>query len=329
MLMRARHIAVAVVAAALSVAPASDHAASQTPTPAPAPGQLPATPRGDGERGKALYSKNACYQCHNNEAQGGAAGPRLGPDPIPFQRFVAYVRAPRGEMPPYTVRVMSDPELADVYAFVQARPRPPALGSIPLLLSDVLEVDNAWVRARRVQQASHEISPLHEHPDSVIVYLTDARQRITGADGKAREVSHRAGDVAWNDAAAYAEENFSDQPIEMIVTELKTGVKPPTSSAVALDPVRLDPEHHLVPIENTRVRVLRTILEPHLKSPLHDHPHYVVVYLTALHTTMKLADGRLIDNPRRAGEVAWRDALRHETEQTGDTTAVEIQIEVK
>ena len=48
-----------------------------------------------------------------------------------------------------------------------------------------------------------------------------------------------------------------------------------------------------------------------------------------LDTTMKLADGRLVDNPRRAGEVAWRDALRHETEQTGDTTAVEIQIEVK
>ena len=62
---------------------------------------------------------------------------------------------------------------------------------------------------------------------------------------------------------------------------------------------------------------------------MHDHPHYVVVYLTGLHTTMKLADGRLVDNPRRAGEVAWRDALRHETEQMGDTTAVEIQIEVK
>ena len=325
MMMGARHISVAAVVAVLWAAPASGRAPSQ----APAPAQAGATLRGDAERGKALYSNNACYQCHNNDAQGGAAGPRLGPDPITFQRFVAYVRAPRGEMPPYTAMVMSDQELADVYAFVQARPRPPALGSIPLLLSDVVEVDNTWVRARRIQQASHEQSPLHAHPDSVIVYLTDARQRITGADGKAREVSHRAGDVAWNDAAAHAEENISDQPIEMIVTELKPGVKPPTSSPVALDPVRLDPEHHLVPIENARVRVLRTILEPHLKSPMHDHPHYVVVYLTGLHTTMKLADGRLIDNPRRAGEVAWRDALRHETEQTGDSTATEIQIEVK
>ena len=91
----------------------------------------------EAEKGKALFSKNACFQCHNNEAQGGAAGPRLGPDPIPFQRFVAYVRAPREEMPPYTVRVMSDQELADVYAFVEARPRPPAVGNVPLLLSEV------------------------------------------------------------------------------------------------------------------------------------------------------------------------------------------------
>jgi ubiquinol-cytochrome c reductase cytochrome c subunit len=50
---------------------------------------------------------------------------------MPFRNFVAYVRAPRGEMPPYAVKVMSDQELADVYA--QSRPRPPAVNSIPLL----------------------------------------------------------------------------------------------------------------------------------------------------------------------------------------------------
>jgi hypothetical protein len=75
--------------------------------------------------------------------------------------------------------------------------------------------------------------------------------------------------------------------------------------------------------------VLRTILEPHLKAPMHEHPHYVVVYLTELHTTMTLADGKVVDNPRRPGEVAWRDSLKHATENIGDKTAVEIQIELK
>jgi hypothetical protein len=36
-------------------------------------------------------------------------------------------------MPPYTEKVLSNPELADIYAFVQSRPRPPAVNSIPQL----------------------------------------------------------------------------------------------------------------------------------------------------------------------------------------------------
>jgi hypothetical protein len=112
-----------------------------------------------------------------------------------------------------------------------------------------------------------------------------------------------------------------------VLIELKAGAA--RSPAVALDPVKLDPEHHLVILENDRVRVIRTILEPHLKSPRHEHPHYVVVYLTDLHTTMTMADGRNVDNPRKPGDVAWRDALSHVTENIGEKTAVEIQVEIK
>ncbi len=61
---------------------------------------------------------------------------------------------------------------------------------------------------------------------------------------------------------------------------------------------------------NARVRVLHTILEPHLKSPMHEHPHYVVVYITELHTTMVLGDGKAVDNPRHPGEISWRDFMK-------------------
>jgi hypothetical protein len=62
---------------------------------------------------------------------------------------------------------------------------------------------------------------------------------------------------------------------------------------------------------------------------MHEHPHYVVVYLTELHTSMKLGDGRVVDNPRQPGDIAWRDALKHQTEQMGDKPAMEIQVEIK
>ena len=193
-----------------------------------------------------------------------------------------------------------------------------------------IELENAWVRVLRVKLASHEKTPMHGQPsDQVVVYLTDAHARVTRADGSRTEVAHGAHEVGYVNRAtqAYAEENLSDRPLEAILVELKPGA--PKSPPIALDVVKLDAEHHLVPLENERVRVLRTILEPHLKSPMHEHPHYVVVYLTELHTTMKMADGREVDNPRRPGEVAWRDALKHETENIGDKTAVEIQIELK
>lgn len=187
-----------------------------------------------------------------------------------------------------------------------------------------VEIENAWVRVLRVKQAPHEKAPDHQHPASIAVYLTDLHQRVNGT-----EVTRKAGDVAWLEAGRHAEENLSDQPLEYVLVELKPGAPPAKGWPVTLDPVKLDPAHHLVPIENARVRVLRTILEPHLRGPKHEHPSYVVVYLTELHTTMTLADGKQVDNPRRPGEIAWRDAYSHTTENVGDRTAVEIQIELK
>jgi quercetin dioxygenase-like cupin family protein len=152
---------------------------------------------------------------------------------------------------------------------------------------------------------------------------------ITGNDGKSYELRKKAREVAYVSATKQAEENVSNKPLEAIIVELKPGAPKAKGWPVQLDPVKLDPKHHLVPIENSRVRVLHTILDPHIRSPRHEHPSYVVVYTTILHTTQTLPDGRKVDNPRQAGEVAWRDALTHETENIGEKRAEEIQIELK
>lgn len=92
-----------------------------------------AAPAGDAENGRTIFVTRGCYQCHNYEGQGGSAGARLAPNPLPYRGFQAYVRAPRGEMPPYPAKILSDQDLADIYAFLRSRPRPPALATIPLL----------------------------------------------------------------------------------------------------------------------------------------------------------------------------------------------------
>ena len=85
------------------------------------------------QNGKKLFAVNGCYQCHGREAQGSATGPRLGPRPMALAALTAYVRQPKGQMPPYTSKVLSDRDLADIYAFLQSLPEPPAAKSVPLL----------------------------------------------------------------------------------------------------------------------------------------------------------------------------------------------------
>ena len=93
------------------------------------------TPDGDAENGRQVFADRGCYQCHGYEAHAGP-GSRLAPDPIPFSAFARYVRAPAGQMPPYTGKVLSDTELADIYAFLESIPQPPAVDSIPALRDD-------------------------------------------------------------------------------------------------------------------------------------------------------------------------------------------------
>jgi mono/diheme cytochrome c family protein len=96
---------------------------------------LPAGPRPSGraEVGAQRYEAVGCYSCHSNQAQGGTQGPRLGPQPTRWDRFTWYVRHPSGQMPPYAEAVLSDQDLADIYAFLESRPVPRPASDIALL----------------------------------------------------------------------------------------------------------------------------------------------------------------------------------------------------
>jgi mono/diheme cytochrome c family protein len=89
-------------------------------------------PSGNATNGKKLYETTGCSQCHGYVGQGGAAGPKLI-DPTPFPAFIVQLRTPRVVMPPYTERVMTDQQVADIYAHVKTFPLPADPTTIPLL----------------------------------------------------------------------------------------------------------------------------------------------------------------------------------------------------
>jgi mono/diheme cytochrome c family protein len=77
--------------------------------------------------------KNGCWQCHGFAGQGGTAGPKLAPNPMPLEALATFVRFTNGAMPPYQKAVLSDADLADIHAWLLSLPKAPDPKSIPLL----------------------------------------------------------------------------------------------------------------------------------------------------------------------------------------------------
>ncbi len=94
-----------------------------------------AQPKGDAARGQKVYQDKWCHSCHGTVGQGGdrGAGPRIAPNPFPWEAFAHQTRRPRSSMPRYPVEVLSDQELADIYAYVSSIKPGPSAKDIPAL----------------------------------------------------------------------------------------------------------------------------------------------------------------------------------------------------
>jgi quercetin dioxygenase-like cupin family protein len=85
-----------------------------------------------------------------------------------------------------------------------------------------VEFENDQVRIVRITYAPGEESPMHEHGDAVVVYLTDLLVQFTLADGTTpAPATAAAGAVAWMPAEKHAAKNLSDHAIEALMIEIK------------------------------------------------------------------------------------------------------------
>ncbi|HEY2462207.1 MAG TPA: hypothetical protein VGI16_15470 [Candidatus Acidoferrum sp.] len=98
-----------------------------------------------------------------------------------------------------------------------------------------VETENAQVRVLRIHYGPHEKSVMHRHPNAVVVFLTDAHMKFTTPDGKSVENTGKAGEARWTPAGAHLPENLSDQPMDAVLTELKS--KAVAKPKVAAKPV--------------------------------------------------------------------------------------------
>jgi mono/diheme cytochrome c family protein len=93
-------------------------------------------PAGDAANGKRIYLADGCFTCHGRSGQGGAyngPAPILAHTALPFDGFAGQVRNPVNDMPAFSNAVLSDKDMADIYAFVESLPGPRSAKDIAIL----------------------------------------------------------------------------------------------------------------------------------------------------------------------------------------------------
>ena len=105
--------------------------------------------------------------------------------------------------------------------------------------------------------------------------------------------------------------------------------KAATAQPRAQDPVKVDPNHYKVELENQQVRVLRITYGPHEKSVMHGHPAGTVVFLTDGDFRFTYPDGKTENIQANAKEARWFDAFQHLPENLSDKPFEAIFVELK
>jgi quercetin dioxygenase-like cupin family protein len=81
--------------------------------------------------------------------------------------------------------------------------------------------ENDQVRVLKVHYGPGEKSVMHSHPNTVAVFITDAKGRFTFPDGKTQEFNVKAGEAMADTAKVHLPENTGDKAFDLVLVELK------------------------------------------------------------------------------------------------------------
>lgn len=168
-------------------------------------------------------------------------------------------------------------------------------------------VDNAWVRAA---VSPDSVSP---EADRVAVHLAACQGR-------------RAGHAEWRPAGS----PLAPRACRAVEIELKPAAGRKPVDPGPLDPLKVDPAHYRVEIENRQVRVLRARYGAGETGAEHEHARdRVTVFLTDADLEVILPDGKKETLRRKAHEFGWGSVSRHKEINRGRTPFEVIAVELK
>jgi hypothetical protein len=206
-----------------------------------------------------------------------------------------------------------------------------AAGGIAVAPSSAI-LENDQVKVVRALEKVHVKGSFHEHKTNrVMIYLQAGKQRFEFQDGRKPAVfEYKAGEVKWSPPEGmHSPEVISDEPFNIVEVELK---KPGTGKKITtrLDPVKIDPKHYKVELENDQVRVIRAHMGPHESVPMHEHSlNRVSVFLTDQNILGTTPDGKTQTAVHKAGDVIWGTPITHKEQNLNDVPFEIIVVEIK
>lgn len=102
-----------------------------------------------------------------------------------------------------------------------------------------------------------------------------------------------------------------------------------TRMAPAQDPVQVNAKFVQGKLDNSRVRVLDSVLQPGDKEQMHSHPAYVTYVVSGGKIRNHLADGKTAEVELKTGDVLFREGLTHWSENIGTTPVHVVLVELK
>jgi quercetin dioxygenase-like cupin family protein len=102
-----------------------------------------------------------------------------------------------------------------------------------------------------------------------------------------------------------------------------------STHASAQDPAVVNAKTVHVKLDNDRVRVLESVLEPGEREQLHTHPANLLYVLEGGKIRNHTVDGKAVEADLKPGQVFYRDPVTHWAENIGTTTVRVVIVELK
>ncbi len=186
--------------------------------------------------------------------------------------------------------------------------------------------ENAGVRILSVNVKAGAKTTMHEHPDNVIVALSDAKVKFTGPDGKSEEAALKAEQAIWSPAGRHSGENLEKTPVQVILVELK-GTKAPTATIPAN---RADMK--ITPLfDNPRAMAYKATTQPSFHEPAgstHDFDQ-VVIALGDSDAMSVNVEGKAKTQWKRGDVLFIGRGMKHESKNSGGKPLDVIIVAIK